>query len=155
MLIQGNLSQKINIRQHLELILSQLRKYKVNITSLHDKCRSGICIEAIRKLESFLPSFFVWLFFLFCFWGCFLEDYTKSSFQVFTYCSCQGVQYNHDKNKMQKIFRQSDVYKWFQVEKQKESLHEKCPNTEVFLVRILSHSDWIRRDTEWMTQSLL
>ena len=28
------------------------------------------------------------------------------------------------------------------------SLREKCPNTEFFLVRIFSLSDWIRRDTE-------
>ena len=29
------------------------------------------------------------------------------------------------------------------------SLREKCPNTELFLVRIFPHSDWIRRDTEY------
>ena len=27
------------------------------------------------------------------------------------------------------------------------SLHEKCPNTELFLVRIFPYSDWIRRFT--------
>ena len=30
------------------------------------------------------------------------------------------------------------------------SLREKCPNTEVFLVRIFLYSDWIRRDTEYL-----
>ena len=36
------------------------------------------------------------------------------------------------------------------------SLREKCQNTEVFLVRIFTHSDWIRRDTEysvWMREN--
>ena len=28
-------------------------------------------------------------------------------------------------------------------------LREKCPNTELFLVRIFLHSDWIRRDTPY------
>ena len=28
------------------------------------------------------------------------------------------------------------------------SLCEKCPNTEFFLLRIFTYSDWIRRDTE-------
>ena len=27
---------------------------------------------------------------------------------------------------------------------------EKCPNTEVFLVRIFPHSDWLRRDTPYL-----
>ena len=27
-----------------------------------------------------------------------------------------------------------------------QTLREKCPNTELFLVRIFPHSDWIRRD---------
>ena len=31
------------------------------------------------------------------------------------------------------------------------SLHEKCPNTELFLVRIFPHLDWIRRDTEYLS----
>ena len=66
MLINENLSQKINIKQHLEVILSQLRKYKVNITSPHNKLWSGICVKAIRKLESILPVFFLFACF-FCF----------------------------------------------------------------------------------------
>ena len=33
----------------------------------------------------------------------------------------------------------------------KHPLREKCPNTEIFLVRILPHSDWIRRDTEYLS----
>ena len=28
-------------------------------------------------------------------------------------------------------------------------LRGKCPNTELFLVRIFPHSGWIRRDTKW------
>ena len=31
------------------------------------------------------------------------------------------------------------------------SLREKCPNTEFFLVRIFPHSDWIRRDTKYLS----
>ena len=31
------------------------------------------------------------------------------------------------------------------------SLREKCPNTKFFLARIFSHSDWIRRDTEYLS----
>ena len=31
------------------------------------------------------------------------------------------------------------------------SLREKCPNTEFFLVRIFPHSDWIRRDTSYLS----
>ena len=31
------------------------------------------------------------------------------------------------------------------------ALREKCPNTEFFLVRIFSTSDWIRRDTEYLS----
>ena len=27
----------------------------------------------------------------------------------------------------------------------------KCPNTELFLVRTFSHSDWIRRDTKYLS----
>ena len=30
-------------------------------------------------------------------------------------------------------------------------LREKCPNTELFLVRILPHSDWIWRDTTYLS----
>ena len=30
------------------------------------------------------------------------------------------------------------------------ALCEKCPNTELFLVRIFPHLDWIRRDTEYL-----
>ena len=33
----------------------------------------------------------------------------------------------------------------------KYSLREKCPNTEFFLVRIFPHSDWIWRDTEYLS----
>ena len=31
------------------------------------------------------------------------------------------------------------------------TLREKCPNTELFLTRILPHSDWIRRDTSYLS----
>ena len=31
------------------------------------------------------------------------------------------------------------------------SLREKCPNTKFFLVRILPHPDWIRRDTKYLS----
>ena len=31
------------------------------------------------------------------------------------------------------------------------ALREKCPNTEFFMVRILPHSDWIRRVTEYLS----
>ena len=31
------------------------------------------------------------------------------------------------------------------------SLRKKCPNTEFFVVRIFSHSDWIRGDTEYLS----
>ena len=30
-------------------------------------------------------------------------------------------------------------------------LRKKCPNTEIFLVRIFSHSEWIRRDTSYLS----
>ena len=29
-------------------------------------------------------------------------------------------------------------------------LHEKCPNKEIFLIRIFPHLDWIRRDTPYL-----
>ena len=32
----------------------------------------------------------------------------------------------------------------------KNTLHEKCPITEFFLVRVFSHLDWIRRDTPYL-----
>ena len=31
------------------------------------------------------------------------------------------------------------------------ALGEKCPNTEFFLVRIFPHSDWIGRDTPYLS----
>ena len=31
------------------------------------------------------------------------------------------------------------------------ALREKCPNTDIFLVRIFPHSDWIRRDTPYLS----
>ena len=31
------------------------------------------------------------------------------------------------------------------------TLREKCPNTELFLVRIFPHSDWIRRGTKYLS----
>ena len=31
------------------------------------------------------------------------------------------------------------------------SLRQKCPNAEFFVVRIFSHSHWIRRDTEYLS----
>ena len=30
------------------------------------------------------------------------------------------------------------------------TMREKCPNTELFLVRVFLYSDWIRRDTEYL-----
>ena len=33
----------------------------------------------------------------------------------------------------------------------KQSLREKCPNTQLFLVRIFPHSDWMRRDTKYLS----
>ena len=33
----------------------------------------------------------------------------------------------------------------------KDVLREKCPNTEYFLVCIFLHSDWIRRDTKYLS----
>ena len=30
------------------------------------------------------------------------------------------------------------------------ALREKCPDTEFYLVRIFPHSDWIRRDAEYL-----
>ena len=30
-------------------------------------------------------------------------------------------------------------------------LQEKCPNTDFSLVRIFTHSDWIRRDTSYLS----
>ena len=30
-------------------------------------------------------------------------------------------------------------------------LCEKCPNKDFFLVRIFPHSDWVRRDTEYLS----
>ena len=32
-----------------------------------------------------------------------------------------------------------------------QSLREKCPNTELFLVRIFSHLDWIRTGTKYLS----
>ena len=32
-----------------------------------------------------------------------------------------------------------------------QSLREKCPNTDFFLVRIFPHSDWIWRDTKYLS----
>ena len=32
-----------------------------------------------------------------------------------------------------------------------QSLHEKCQNTELFLALIFLHSDWIRRDTKYLS----
>ena len=31
------------------------------------------------------------------------------------------------------------------------TLREKCPNMEFFLVRVFRHSDWIRRDTKYLS----
>ena len=38
-----------------------------------------------------------------------------------------------------------------EVDKLRRTLREKCPNTEFFLVRIFRHSDWIRRDTSYLS----
>ena len=35
-----------------------------------------------------------------------------------------------------------------------KALRKKFPNTEFFLVRVFSHSDWIRRDTPYLSVSL-
>ena len=37
------------------------------------------------------------------------------------------------------------------VKQEQSSLCENCPNTEFFLVRIYPHSDWIRRDTSYLS----
>ena len=34
---------------------------------------------------------------------------------------------------------------------QPDALREMCPNTEFFLVRIFTHSNWIRRDTKYLS----
>ena len=31
------------------------------------------------------------------------------------------------------------------------TLYEMCPNTEFFLVRLFPHSDWLRRDTKYLS----
>ena len=41
--------------------------------------------------------------------------------------------------------------KWDEHLKIISPLREKCPNTELFLVRIFTHSDWIRRDTKYLS----
>ena len=37
-----------------------------------------------------------------------------------------------------------------QQKKKRQTMREKCPNTEFFLVHIFSHSDWTRRDTPYL-----
>ena len=37
------------------------------------------------------------------------------------------------------------------IESSTSSLREKCPSTELFLVRIFPHLDWIRRDTKYLS----
>ena len=37
------------------------------------------------------------------------------------------------------------------IESSTSSLREKCPSTELFLVRIFPHSDWIRRNTKYLS----
>ena len=50
--------------------------------------------------------------------------------------------------KVKQILRQDFeiVTKWFS-----ETLPENCPNAEFSLVRIFPHSDWIQRDTEYLS----
>ena len=38
-----------------------------------------------------------------------------------------------------------------QQKKKRQTMREKCPNTEFFLVHIFSHSDWTRRDTPYLS----
>ena len=40
---------------------------------------------------------------------------------------------------------------WVHLASLNHGLREKCPNTDIFLVRIFPHSDWIRRDTEYLS----
>ena len=40
---------------------------------------------------------------------------------------------------------------WCRGDPSRHSLREKCPYSEFFLVRIFPHSDWIWRDTEYLT----
>ena len=40
---------------------------------------------------------------------------------------------------------------WFILNQIIVSLREKCPNTELFLVRILPHSEWIWRDISYLS----
>ena len=42
------------------------------------------------------------------------------------------------------------MVEWRQ-ETRNKTLREKCPNTELFLVRIFPHSHWIRRDTPYLS----
>ena len=50
---------------------------------------------------------------------------------------------------IQKLVKQWSLSK--QKLKWKQTLHEKCPNTEFFLVRIFPTLDWIRRDTSYLS----
>ena len=43
----------------------------------------------------------------------------------------------------------------YSLESAKSTLREKCPNTKFFLVRILPHSDWIRRNSNLFGTSYL
>ena len=48
-------------------------------------------------------------------------------------------------------FLENFYYFYGPLQKWPFSLREKCLNTEFFLVRIFPHSDWIRRDTQYLS----
>ena len=59
---------------------------------------------------------------------------------IFSIWSCWKQNINHVKYyKQENLFWNNQVY----------TLAEKCSNTELILVRIFPHSDWIRRDTKY------
>ena len=86
-------------------------------------------------------------------------NYTRKSlstqnFQILSFVknySIKNIIYFHCKNFILNIWVSCYPKKITSFFEPCHILREKCPNTEFFLVRIFPHSDWIRRDTPYLS----
>ena len=99
----------------------------------------------LQTLWKFTQKLFSWR--EFC-----LASANCTSQKIWYTCCTQRNQYQLTVTFMNGWYHHQE--KWVKVTDQCSvwmSLCEKCPNTELFLVRIFPHSEWIRRDTKYLS----
>ena len=110
--------------------------------------------------DFFKPRVQVWFLYRQPFYGQLLLDWIKNYLQLRNWSnkSISGCQWKKQKiiNNAWKVTKCGVIagpyFPTFGLNAERyATLSEKCPNMELFLVRIFQHSDWIRRNTKYLS----